>query len=42
MVALAVTKVQRAVRGGDRAEWGIWDVKGGFQIMRWRPMMEML
>ena len=30
VVALAVTKAQRAIRAGGRAEWGFWDVKGGF------------
>ena len=42
VVALAVTKAQRAVRGGDRVEWGFWYVKGGFQNVRWRPVMERL
>ena len=34
VVAMAVTKAQRAVRAGGRAEWGFWDVKGGFQNVR--------
>ena len=42
VVALAVTKAQRAVRTGGRAEWGFWDVKGGFQNVRWEPVMERL
>ena len=42
VVALAVTKAQRAVRTGGRAEWGFWDVKGGFQNVQWEPGMERL
>ena len=42
VVALAVTKAQRAVRAGGRAEWGFWDVKGGFQNVRWEPVRERL
>ena len=42
VVALAVTKAQRAVRMGGRAEWRFWDVKGGFQDVRWEPVMERL
>ena len=34
VVAVAVTKVQRAVRVGGRAEWGFWDVRGGFLNVR--------
>ena len=37
-----MTKAQRAVRAGGRAEWGFWDVKGGFQNVRWKPVMERL
>ena len=42
VVALAVTKAQRAVRAGGMAEWGFWDVKRGFQNVWWEPVMERL
>ena len=42
VVALAATKAQRAGRAGGRAEWGFWDVKGGFQNVWWEPVMERL
>ena len=42
VVALAVTKAQRAVRAEGKTEWGFWDVTGGFQNVRWEPVMERL
>ena len=30
------------VRAGGRAEWGFWDVKGGFQNVRCEPVRERL
>ena len=42
VVALALTKAQRAVRGRGRVEWGFWDMKGGFQNVQWEPVIERL